>query len=137
MTPQSDPAAVPPLARGLLWINGLFLVSYGAWCVFVPGTVTQVTGVVLPGPDAMTEARALYGGMELALGLLMLRGLKLPHFETARMVSIAFFGGLGLARALGMVLDGSLGAYTVVAAIWEIGCAVAFVVLGPLQGSQA
>lgn len=115
------------LARALLLLNGGYLALAGPVFAIRPTLVTDVAGFEFAGADATTEARAVYGGMQLGLGLAFLFCANAPRWRAAgALTSFAFFGGLGMMRLLGVALDGSRGAYTIVALVWELGCAIVY-----------
>ncbi len=59
------------LARLLLIISGLLFVGYGLYFFLHPAELGAMLGAALENPIAMTEVRAVYGGMSLSLGGLL------------------------------------------------------------------
>lgn len=95
--------------RLYLALSGLFLAGYGVYCLIYPARVGDITGLIMSSPAALTEIRAMYGGLELGLGLFFLLTAVLP--ETARQglfCMLLCFGGLALSRGAGALLDGTL-----------------------------
>ncbi len=108
-------------ARIVLGLNGLIFVGYGALCLFVPTTLTAAAGLGMETTVATTEVRAMYGGLECALGVLfLLAAVRASLLEPGLIAGVTVFTGLGVARALGIALDGGPGAYNVVAMIYEL-----------------
>ena len=69
-----------------------------------------VLGIELTRPAAATEIRAFYGGLELGLALFFARAAARPEwFRPALFALAASLGGVALARAAGVVVDGSAG----------------------------
>jgi len=108
-------------ARIVLALNGLILAGYGLLCLFVPTTLTSAAGLGMESTVASTEVRAMYGGLELAIGVLfLLASVRESLLEPGLIAGVTVFTGLGVARALGIMLDGGPGAYNVVAVIYEL-----------------
>lgn len=93
-------------ARGYMIINGLLLVLYGAYCIYNPQFVADITSMTVSS-TALTEIRAMYGGLEFALGVFFVAmALKPRHMEAALIAMAMCFGGLCTTRALGIFLAG-------------------------------
>lgn len=54
-----------------------------------------------------TELRAMYGGLFTALGCFLLGAALSGHLRTGAWLTVAIFGGLGIARLIGIFIDGS------------------------------
>ena len=122
------------IGRVVIGFNGLFLVPYGLGCFFAPELVTRVTGLELPSAAAVAEARAMYGGAAIGLGLLLTLGaFKARFLDAGLLAGLAFFGGLGLARLIAIGFGGD-GAYNYVAVAWELGCAA--LLMHALRGAE-
>lgn len=95
------------ISAPLLWIAGLCFLGFGVAFLVAPLQTLGATGIVLEGSLAATELRAFYGGLEVALGLLLIAAARSPRFEEAGLwLCGAGYGGIGLARLLGIVLAG-------------------------------
>jgi len=100
----------------LLWL------PYGLVCLFQPAILEGVAGVAYTSATGSTELRAMYGGIQSALGALALAAVIRPRFSRAALTSLAVVtGGLGVARLLGTLLDGGFSAYTGVGLAVEFG----------------
>lgn len=96
------------LSRPLLWIAGLGFLGFGLAFLIAPLETLGATGIALSGDLAATELRAFYGGLEVALGALLVAAARSPRFEQAGLwLCAAAYGGIGLARLLGIALAGS------------------------------
>lgn len=111
-------------ARIVLALNGLVFAGYGLLCLLVPTTLTSAAGLGMETTVALTEVRAMYGGLELAIGVLfLLAAMRASLLESGLIAGVTVFAGLGVARAFGIMLDGDPGAYNVVAVIYELASA--------------
>jgi hypothetical protein len=59
-------------ARIFLAFSALLWLPYGVYCFFDPGFLAGAAGVVSQSPTASTELRAMYGGLQTAIGALAL-----------------------------------------------------------------
>lgn len=102
--------------RALLFffaLNFLIWAPWGVICLFTP---QAWSGAVIPGmtvfdlasATARTEVRAMYGGLQIAIGLFGLAAILRPkHRDTALLFYVLAFSGLALSRAYGMIVEGS------------------------------
>jgi hypothetical protein len=96
------------LARITLWLGGLGFLAFGLAFLAAPLATMAAAGLPLQGDLAATELRAFYGGLELALGALLLAADLQPGARRHGLIlSLACFGGIGSARLLGILLAGS------------------------------
>src|SRR5262245_2750404 len=118
-----------------LTLSGLGWLLYGIYCFLVPGSLAEAAGVVAQSPTATTELRAMYGGLQAAIGVLALFGAARGDLRRTALLTIGFItAGLGTTRLLGVILDGGISAYTVMGLIFEFGSAGLVVWLrGPVQ----
>jgi hypothetical protein len=95
------------LARITLWLGGLGFVGFGLAFLVAPLQMLSSTGIVVSGDLAAAELRAFYGGLELALGMLLIAADLRPAARRHGLVlAFAAYGGIGAARALGMAVGG-------------------------------
>jgi len=115
------------LVRGVLLFSVVVWLPYGIYCFFVPEVLEEGAGLVARTPTAMTEVRAMYGGLQIAIGGLALAALLRPRLAAGVLLTLAFLtGGLGTTRALGAIVDGAWSAYTLGALGFEfVACALA------------
>ena len=108
-------------ARIFLGISALVWLPYGIFCFFVPSYLGEAAGVVSQSPTASTELRAMYGGLQVAIGSLAALALVRPAFVAPALLMLAFLcTGLALGRLGGTVFDGGVTAYTIVGLGFEI-----------------
>jgi hypothetical protein len=100
-------------ARVFLAFSALIWLPYGLWCFFAPGFLAGAAGVSFLTPTGTTELRAMYGGLQTALGALALAGALREPLRRPALIALGFVtSGLGLARLLGALLDGHVSSYT-------------------------
>ncbi len=113
-------------ARVLLWISGLGMLGFGLAFLWAPLATMAAAGLVLEGALASTELRAFYGGLEVALGLLMIACAMRPgRLRDGLVLSLAIYGSIGLARLSGMLISGADTPFLRFALATELGLALA------------
>jgi len=108
-----------------LALNALAFIGYGLVCLVQPSVVADAAGLQVLNADGSTELRAMYGGLQTAVGMLALAGLLRVEMRQGVLLVLAFlFFGLASARALGVLMDSGVGSYTWGALVFEIVCVV-------------
>ena len=103
-----------------LGLNALLFIGYGLACLVSPSLVAEQTGMVLTTGVASTEVRAMYGGLQTAIGLLALLGILRPGMQAAVLIALGFlFVGLASGRMLGILVDPEPGIYNIGAFAFE------------------
>ena len=96
-----------------LAFNALIWIPWGAICLLKP---EAWSGQVIPGMEvfdlsdavARTEVRAMYGGLQMAIGMLALIAVFKPqHRDTTLLFYVLALSGLALSRLAGLVIEGS------------------------------
>ncbi len=106
--------------RLFLGFSALIWFPYGIFCFLQPGYLTEAAGLGLTSATATTEVRAMYGGLQMAIGALSGMALLRPTLVQAALTALAFLAvGLGTARLIGSLLDASYSTYTVGGLIFE------------------
>jgi len=103
----------------VLTIAGLGFVAFGVIFLCWPDMVMPGVGIQAMQPQAHVEIRAMYGGLELGLGVLLLMCFAPARQRFGLQLSLASYGGLGLARALSMLMVGVTTPFLWAALIWE------------------
>lgn len=98
---------------------GVVFAGYGIYLCFDPSYLFELLELEESIPGKV-EVRAMYGGLQLGVGLLLLWGAQRPPIQQqmACAVMIACFGGLAGARAVGLLIDGQ-DSYNLAALIFE------------------
>lgn len=106
--------------RIFLAANVVLWLPYGLYCLAAPGFLAEAAGVAATTPTGSTELRAMYGGLQAAIGLLALAAVLRRDLERTALTALAFLaGGLFTARLCGAFVDGGLSGYTVGALLLE------------------
>lgn len=107
-------------AKIFLGFQAVLFVGYGLVCLASPSVVADSTGMVLATGTASVEVRAMYGGLQTAVGLLALLALAR---EGLRAPVLMFLGiilfGLASGRLVGIALDANPGSYNYGALAFE------------------
>ena len=99
-------------AKIFLGFTGALFALYGLMCLFVPETLAEYAGFGLDSDVAVTETRAMYGGLQTAIGVLALAAVLRPALQPAVLMAlVALFTGLAGGRLVGIVLESAPGAY--------------------------
>ena len=118
------------LAKWFLLFNFVIWLPYGIACLINPEMLSGLAGVNMTSPTAITEIRAMYGGVQSAVGVICLFGLLKESMMRPALAMLSFvFAGVAAARVFGLVIDSSGSAYTYGAICFEIFGTVASVFL--------
>jgi hypothetical protein len=99
--------------RIFLGICTLAWLPYGIFCFFRPELLAESAGVSATTATGSTEIRAMYGGLQAALGALALAGAMRPMLARPALIALlAVASGLLLTRLAGVALDGGFSGYT-------------------------
>jgi hypothetical protein len=93
--------------KAILFFLGLFLIVFGAGRVFLPSEFYALNGLTL-GDDVsmLNEARGA-GGVMLGSGILIMMGVFLEKMRfTSTVIAILAFLSYGIARLIGIAIDG-------------------------------
>jgi len=116
--------------RFFLALMGGMMVAVGGAFLFAPEMVAESSGVLLPTPAAHGDVRAVFGGMELAIGVSLIASARVPAWSQAGAllgVSVGVFAGLG--RLIALVADGATDPLTVGSLAADAGLAAVLFVL--------
>lgn len=95
------------LCVAVLALNGLAFAGFGLAFAVRPDAMMALIDLNIPHEVARTDIRALYGGMELGLGLWLLLAAARPRLWEAGLLSGGLVTlGMVVARGLGMGVDG-------------------------------
>jgi len=96
------------LAKVLLWLSGLGYVGFGVAFLMAPLRSMALAGIELHGAIAATELRAFYGGLELALGGLIVAAALAPgRLRDGLLLTLASYGAIGATRLVTMLATGT------------------------------
>jgi hypothetical protein len=95
------------LARLILILQILALAGLGLAYFIQPHQMTNLSGMLLMAPAAVTDVRAYYGGMQLGLAAFLALSLtRLDLTRAALTLLVMLYSTLALARIGGLYLDG-------------------------------
>ena len=111
-------------ARIYLGLSALVWLPYGLFCLLQPGFLEGAAGVSGLDATGSTELRAMYGGLQAALGVLAGAAFLRPALRGSAVLTLALLStGLLLGRLVGVALDGGLSGYTGGALVFELASA--------------
>ena len=103
----------------VITIAGLGFVGFGVVFLCWPEVMLPGLGILTPDLQSQIEIRAMYGGLELGLGILLLSCFAAERQRFGLQLSLASYGGLGVARALSMLVMGIATSFLWFALVWE------------------
>lgn len=116
--------------RIFLALSVVLWLPYGVQCLLDPSMLAEAAGVSATSATGTTELRAMYGGLQIALGLLALAGAVRPALAQHALIALgAVSAGLGIARLGAAVISGEFASYTLMALALEFTMAIAVLVL--------
>jgi len=108
-------------ARIILTITGLVFFVHGLVCFIHPATIGIESGLAMPTPSAITEVRAEYGGLPMALGLFFLAaGLRKIEIRTGLIVMATALTGYATARTAAVLIAGQIDPYNAAGITYEV-----------------
>jgi hypothetical protein len=119
------------VASALVWL------PYGLFCLARPDFLREAAGVAVESATGRTEVRAMYGGLQAALGILVVLGVADRRRERGVLTVLAVLcAGLFSARLIGVLIDGGFSSYTASGLVFEGGSTLAaLALLGGRPGS--
>ncbi len=92
----------------VLWLSAVVFVITGAVFTVMPQSMFADIGLIVPDGSPVTELRAVYGGLEVGLGLFLVVCAWRGGVATELGLLLSFLSFLGLAayRVVGMFVEG-------------------------------
>ena len=107
-----------------LGLSALLWLPYGIFCLLQPSFLEGAAGIAATTATGTVELRAMYGGLQAALGVLCALGCASATWRGHALVALGFLtAGLGLARLAGLAAGGGLSSYTAMALVLEFASA--------------
>ena len=101
------------MARTYLIIAGLMWVAYGLYLLAAPQALAPTAGVAATSVTGLIELRAMYGGLEIAVGAFALAAAWLPAMLRSGLLAMGLAcAGLGITRLLSATAAGEFSSYT-------------------------
>ena len=111
------------LARLFLGLQTILFIPYGLYCLVAPESLAGGAGVSASSLTGTIELQTMYGGLQVAVGVMCLMGLLKREFEYPALHALLFiFAGLATVRVSLALALGDSSAYTMFAAIFEAAC---------------
>ncbi|WP_291782687.1 DUF4345 domain-containing protein [Cecembia sp.] len=96
------------ISKILLILGSLVYFGFGLLFFIHPDAITDIDGIILPDRSAANHIRAVLGGMEIGLGILLLYFvLDKKRIQYGLIVLAGSIGITSLARLYGIVFDGA------------------------------
>ena len=114
------------MVRIYLTLAALAWLPYGLYLLFLPEELLAIAGIAATDGAATTELRAMYGGLQVGIGVLCVAALLRERFAVPVLgMSAVLTGGLFSGRLIGIFTDaGALDAYNMAALAFEaVACA--------------
>lgn len=92
------------MIRLYLFLNGIIYIILGSWCTISPEFTSNLIGLPINNPQGYAEYLAVYGGLEIGVGLyFLLMLLKKSQYTTAVIFGALFYGGIVLCRTIAIL----------------------------------
>ncbi len=124
------------LTQLFLLVQTLALMGLGLAYFIQPHEMTNLSGMLLMEPAAITDVRAYYGGLQMGLGVFLLLACRqVELLRGALTLLVLLYCALALARLGGLWLDGGLQqSFNFAALLFElVSAALAMVLLRRLR----
>lgn len=126
------------MTRIFLILTGLLWVGYGAYCLITPQALAEMAGVTATTATGTVELRAMYGGLQSAIGVLALgAGLSAAWRKQGLLALLFVYAGLGSARLASAAVTGEFSNYVIVAVAFELGSALIVWLLLRYEGRRS
>ncbi len=107
--------------RIFLGLNVLIWLPYGILCFLDPGLLAESAGVTATSATGTTELRAMYGGLQAAIGAWAALAFFRPELVRGTLTALVVLpAGLASTRLAGALMDDAFTTYTVGALTFEI-----------------
>jgi hypothetical protein len=117
------------MTRIFLAVVGIAYILLAAWCALLPEKTSKAVGFTLQAGQGQSEFLTVYGGLELALGIIFLWPLYRPEqVAFSLLVCLVIHGCLVLFRTVAFVIYSGFPTttYLLAATEWVIFLAAAF-----------
>jgi hypothetical protein len=116
-----------PATRAFLGLVALIFIAYGAACGLDPSLPARLAGLSIAAADGYAEMSAMYGGLQIGVGLFLVLGALQPLLQRPALVLLvigigflAAFRGIGVLRSEDVVTAYSWGALAFETAVTAI-----------------
>ncbi len=95
-----------PLVTTIVLMNGLVFIGIGAAFIIAPTEMAAIVEIDASTTLARNDLRAIYGGLELGLGVALLGSLRTGKVDSALRALLLIFAAMILARLISITEDG-------------------------------
>lgn len=115
------------IAKFLIYATGYFFVIYGGLFTLMPHELaTLITGATPQANSATIDFRATYGGLQVAVGCILLLIMKLrKDIDLALFIVAITLLFMAVGRAFGILIDGQANLMMFIFLVAEIVCGLA------------
>jgi hypothetical protein len=108
------------MTRAFLLLQGVMWLGYGIYCLLTPQALAGLAGITATSATAIVELRAMYGGLQSAIGVLALLAGSAASWRREGLVALLFvYSGLALARLASAAATGEFSSYVIGALAFE------------------
>ena len=111
----------------VILITAVAWAGFGTWLGLSPGALLPAFGVNESTPEMLTEVRAFYGGVELAIAIAMIILWWRGDLFASLLIGGLPLLGAAMGRLIGIVVDGFYAMHIGFAALELLGAAFCFV----------
>lgn len=103
-----------PATRAFLALVAAILIAYGLACGLDPNLPARLAGIAIEAGDGYAEMSAMYGGLQMGVGLFLILGAVQPLLQRPALVLLVLgIGLLAAFRAIGVLRsEDAVTAYT-------------------------
>ncbi len=91
--------------RWVLGVAGAIFLGLGLACIFVPSMIIGAMDVKAEPGKALADIRAVYGGLDLAIGILLIYFFVRKQWSTGLAISTLVCTCLATGRLVGILID--------------------------------
>ena len=106
-TKSSTKSNIPLWIRGVVMVNALVFIDFGAAFLLFPAKLAGLLDIELTSATALADVRAIYGGLALAVGASFVAGLRREEWLAPSVFLVmASSAGLALGRIYSIAVSG-------------------------------
>ena len=125
------------ISKIILILGALIYFAFGFLFLINPDAITTMDGIILPDRPAANHIRAVYGGMEIGLGMLLVYFCLVKDGVRSGLIVLAFpIGVTALSRLYGIVFDQGNDMSNIFSFVAEFAFAVTALILFFLEGGK-
>lgn len=107
-----------------LLVTAATYAGFAVWLGIQPAALLEAFGIESSTPSMLTEIRAFYGGIEMAIAVLMLWFWFRGEIRSGLLVGALPLAGSAIGRSVGMVIDGFSSTHAAFGLLEAVGCLV-------------